>query len=84
MVQIAEAARDLNIPVIADELYGNMAFGETEFVPMAALAAVVPVLTIGALSKRWLVPGWRLGWIAVSDPTGALRQVRRTSINLGF
>lgn len=62
--------------MIADELYGHMVFGEAEFVPMAVFAAVAPVLTIGALSKRWLVPGWRLGWIAVNDPSGALRQVR--------
>ncbi|CAA6654190.1 unnamed protein product [Spirodela intermedia] len=49
---------------------------EAEFVPMAVFSAVAPILTIGALSKRWLVPGWRLGWIAVNDPSGALRQVK--------
>jgi hypothetical protein len=30
---------------------------------MAALTDSVPVLSAGGLSKRYLVPGWRLGWV---------------------
>ena len=35
--------------------------------PQAALSDDVPVLSVGALSKRWLVPGWRCGWLLVHD-----------------
>lgn len=31
----------------------------------------VPILTVGGLAKRYLVPGWRLGWILVHDPVSA-------------
>ncbi|XP_024022727.1 probable aminotransferase TAT2 [Morus notabilis] len=72
--KIAETARKLNIPVIADEVYGHLAFGRNLFVPMGVFGETVPVLTLGSLSKRWIVPGWRLGWFVTSDPCGMFRE----------
>jgi len=34
------------------------------------LSTNVPILTTGGLAKRWMVPGWRLGWILVHDRNG--------------
>ena len=38
-----------------------------EYVPIAALTTTVPVLSCGGLTKRFLVPGWRMGWIIIYD-----------------
>lgn len=59
--------------VIADEVYDHLAFGNTPFVPMGVFGSIVPVLTLGSISKRWIVPGWRLGWLVTSDPNGILQ-----------
>lgn len=34
---------------------------------LASLSSDVPILSCGGLAKRWLVPGWRLGWILIHD-----------------
>ncbi|KAJ0103560.1 hypothetical protein Patl1_04731 [Pistacia atlantica] len=72
--KIAETANKLRTLVIADEVYGHLAFGSKPFVPMGVFGSIVPVLTLGSLSKRWIVPGWRLGWFVTSDPCGMFRK----------
>ncbi|KAJ7997760.1 hypothetical protein DPEC_G00215470 [Dallia pectoralis] len=55
------------LPILADEIYGDMVFPGCQFHSMASLSADVPVLACGGLAKRWLVPGWRMGWILIHD-----------------
>jgi alanine-synthesizing transaminase len=62
LVQLAE---DHNFPLLADEVYADLAFDG----PVSALAAFnpeAPVITFSSLSKAYLAPGWRAGWMAVS------------------
>ncbi|KAI3515476.1 hypothetical protein L1887_14372 [Cichorium endivia] len=74
MQKIAETARQLGILMITDEVYAHQVFGENPFIPMGVFGHIAPVVTIGSLSKRWIIPGWRFGWIAITDPTGILQQ----------
>jgi tyrosine aminotransferase len=69
---IGAVARAARVPLIADEIYADMVFPGAEFHALAALAPDVPVLSCGGIAKRFLVPGWRLGWVAVHDRGGAL------------
>ncbi|KAM3352151.1 hypothetical protein ACQJBY_023804 [Aegilops geniculata] len=73
LAKIAETARKLGVMVISDEVYGHCVFGSKPFVPMGVFGETAPVVTLGGISKRWMVPGWRLGWIAASDPKVVLR-----------
>lgn len=73
---MAETARELGILVISDEVYGHLTFGNIPFVPMGVFGSVVPVITVGSISKRWVVPGWRLGWLVTCDHKGILTEAK--------
>eukprot|EP00850_Spirogloea_muscicola_P016630 SM000136S00176 [mRNA] locus=s136:89841:92932:- [translate_table: standard] len=70
---ICAVAEAVKVPIIADEVYYDMTFDQNVFTPMAAVSQRVPVLTVGSISKRWLVPGCRLGWLVIHDPHHILR-----------
>eukprot|EP01080_Neovahlkampfia_damariscottae_P000708 gene708-8960_t len=73
LVKIAEKH---HLPIVADEIYGYMTYFGKEFHPLASITDKVPIISVSGLAKRYLVPGWRVGWIVVYDKTNALKQVR--------
>ena len=52
-----------------------MVFSGQKFTPIASLSKEVPVLAVGGTAKRYLVPGWRLGWILIHDRKNRLAKV---------
>ncbi|CAH8275055.1 unnamed protein product [Arabidopsis lyrata] len=71
--KVAEVARKLGIMVISDEVYNQTIYGENKFVPMGIFSSIAPVVTLGSISKGWLVPGWRIGWIAMNGPENVFK-----------
>ncbi|ESQ54410.1 hypothetical protein EUTSA_v10025195mg [Eutrema salsugineum] len=71
--KVAEMAKKLGILIISDEVYNQTIYGENPFVPMGIFALIAPVVTLGSISKGWLVPGWRIGWIAMNDPNNIFK-----------
>lgn len=65
--KILKVASRYCIPILADEIYSDMVFPGCNSPSMASLSSDVPILACGGLAKRWLVPGWRLGWILIHD-----------------
>ncbi|KAI3651594.1 hypothetical protein MP228_002897 [Amoeboaphelidium protococcarum] len=78
--EILQTASNLRLPVVADEIYAHMAFAPNQFYFMAQVAVQngikIPVLSVGGLAKRYMIPGWRLGWIAVYDLCSCLEDVK--------
>ena len=64
--EIIDLAGEHGLLVISDEIYDRLTF-DKEHVCAAAMAGDVPVLTLNGLSKVYLAPGWRLGWVAFTD-----------------
>jgi len=71
--QLMALAERHRLPVIADEIYAHFVFAGQTFHPCAGLSTRVPVLSCAGLTKRWLVPGWRMGWIVMYDAAGHLQ-----------
>ena len=65
--EILAIAEKYKVPIIADEIYENFVFPGETYVPIASLTTTVPVLSCSGLTKRFLVPGWRIGWIIIYD-----------------
>ena len=72
-LDIIQIAEKFKLPIIADEVYGNMAFPGNEYFYLAELTDNVPILSCNALSKRFMLPGWRFGWIAIHDPKNHIK-----------
>jgi alanine-synthesizing transaminase len=61
---LIELADKYNIPLLADEVYGDLAY-DGPVAPMASLYPDAPIISFSSLSKAYLAPGWRAGWMAV-------------------
>ncbi|XP_044596511.1 tyrosine aminotransferase [Cotesia glomerata] len=67
LLDIIDVAAKYHVPIIADEIYEHMVFPGRTFYPMASLSTEVPILSCSGLAKRFLVPGWRMGWVIIHD-----------------
>ena len=61
---LIEIADRHNLPLLADEVYGDLAYAGP-VPPMASLYPDAPIVSFSSLSKAYLAPGWRAGWMAV-------------------
>jgi alanine-synthesizing transaminase len=61
---LIDVAERHNLPVLADEVYADLAF-DGPVPALASLAPDAPVISFSSLSKAYLAPGWRAGWMAV-------------------
>jgi len=54
-----------DLTILADEVYGELGF-EGPVAPLGTLAPEAPIISLSSLSKAYLAPGWRAGWLVVS------------------
>jgi alanine-synthesizing transaminase len=58
-------AEEHGLTILADEVYGDLGFeGSVPF--LATLDRDAPIISLSSLSKAYLAPGWRAGWLVVS------------------
>lgn len=69
--RIIAIAAEHDLVVLADEIYDKLVFEQTH-TSLASLANDVPVISFNGLSKSYLVPGWRMGWMIFHDPKNTM------------
>ncbi|VDL69495.1 unnamed protein product [Nippostrongylus brasiliensis] len=79
---ILKLASRYQLVIIADEIYGDLTYDGAVFHPLATLSPKVPIITCDGIAKRWMVPGWRLGWLIVHDRFRVLSEVRKGLVAL--
>jgi len=77
---LIDLANRTGVPILADEVYSDLGFdGPTPL--MGALDPDAPILSFSSLSKAYLAPGWRAGWLTVgrtdrlNDVLGAIKKL---------
>jgi alanine-synthesizing transaminase len=77
LIEIAERS---GVPILADEVYSELGFDGPAPL-LGSLAPDAPIISFSSLSKAYLAPGWRAGWLAVGrsdrldDALGAIKKL---------
>jgi alanine-synthesizing transaminase len=61
---VLDLAERHSLVVLADEVYGDVAY-DGPVPPLGSLDPDGPIVAFSSLSKAYLAPGWRTGWLAV-------------------
>jgi alanine-synthesizing transaminase len=61
---ILDLAERAGVPILADEVYADLAFDGPQPL-LGSLAPDAAIISFSSLSKAYLAPGWRSGWLAV-------------------
>jgi len=61
---LLEIADRHGLAILADEVYGDLGY-DGPVAPIGSLDPDAPIISFSSLSKAYLAPGWRTGWLAV-------------------
>ena len=63
---IAEIAREKDLIIYSDEIYGRITYDDAKHIPMSVIAPDVLTVSFDGLSKAWRAAGFRAGWMVLS------------------
>ncbi len=61
---LLDLAERHGLAILADEVYGDLGY-DGPVAPIGSLDTDAPIISFSSLSKAYLAPGWRTGWMAV-------------------
>lgn len=82
ILDILAIAERHQLPIIADDIYEYFVFPGVEYISIASLSRNVPILSCSGLTKRFIMPGVRLGWIVLHDKNDSLAEIRQGLVRI--
>ena len=73
-------AEQHGLAIVSDEVYSDIAY-DGPVAPLGSLDPDAPVISVSSLSKGYVAPGWRTGWLAIGrsvrmdDLLGAVKKL---------
>jgi len=67
LLKIIEIAKENNLMIFSDETYDKILLDDDKFYSVGSLTNNVPVVVFNTLSKNYLCPGWRVGWMIFAN-----------------
>ncbi|MCX6815526.1 MAG: aminotransferase class I/II-fold pyridoxal phosphate-dependent enzyme [Candidatus Aenigmarchaeota archaeon] len=80
--ELVNVAGQHNLIIFSDEIYDEMIL-EGEMHHIASFSEEVPVITCNGLAKNFLAPGWRTGWMAITDREQRLGTAKDAIMQMG-
>lgn len=77
MLDILALAERKGLIIISDDIYEHFVFPGVKYYSFASLSKNVPVLSCSGLTKRFIMPGVRLGWIIIYDFNDTFKDIRK-------
>jgi len=79
--EIYNLAREKRLLILADEIYDNFVYGETEFKSITSFPGWKDyVLYVNGASKTYSMTGWRIGYLVVRSDVA--RKLTRLAVNI--
>lgn len=82
IIEILAVAERHQVPIISDDIYEYFVFPGVDYYSISALSKNVPILSCSGLTKRFIMPGIRCGWIIVHDRYDALKEIKQGLIRI--
>jgi tyrosine aminotransferase len=76
VLRLLHLCEKYSCPIVSDEIYEQMVF-EGSFKFLSDYQSNVPIIRCTGLTKKALVPGWRMGWLAFFGKAGVFDQLKK-------
>lgn len=74
---IVNVAAQNNLAILSDEIYSTVAY-DGKFIPSLGMRAKdAPIIALHSMSKAFMKPGWRVGYMVFHDPEGKLAELKK-------